>query len=351
MTTADRHGQRAEDDSAREADDKSDEQHWNEIEAEEAASARGSEGDDEPAHRFTAEGRGKDGADGDEPPADDNAEDEDQRPSQDERDDGASDEGLHNLNPKELQEQIERLQRQLASEKGRTAAERRRIVHLRDQIASAQTAQRDQDASALREQREKRQQDLDKAREEYGDVIDPLVDQIKDLESRVERLSKQEERDLASAKAQLGEALTEQKSILMQEHPDAFDLVGDKGKFTDIFLEWIEDQPAKFRRIFAENQREVVDGTGAALLLGHFKSALAQAIAEEEGAEGADVSGGGDDQQNRLQSRRERQLRGAQDSRIPSRQATSEPPKDSDDAEAHWRWFEEQERRGRIATV
>lgn len=228
--------------------------------------------------------------------------------------------------PEDLQEQLKRLQHELDTAKGRSAAKGREIKRLKADIASARRPQRtEEDDKRQKESKEK----LAAAKEEYGDVIGPLADTVAELETRIETLNAREQQDLEIKQAQLNELQSEEQSAFLAEHPDGFDLVN---KEKDRFAAWVDDQSARMRSIFAQNKTEIVNGTEAAFLLTKFKQHLT----------GSDDAPAHNSENERLQARRESQKAGSQSTRSKSARTRSSavPPKDSGDANAHWDYFD-----------
>jgi chromosome segregation ATPase len=293
--------------------EKTDEQVWQELEAEEAGKA---EGEDDDAPELQA----------------DMADETDETPSDDTDDDGEGDKpDTTGMDPEQLQAQIDRLQHSLKSEKGRTAASRREIEELNRRIGAAEKTQRtNADESHLKERREK----IKATTEEYADVIGPIAEHITDLEARLDSLTAREKADLEGMKNDLQDRMTQELGVFEKEHPDGLDTIV---KNRDTFDAWIEDQPKALRDIYAANEQAIVDGRSAALLVGMFKQALLDGNGNPAPA---------NTEQQRLSTRRERQLAGAASTRSSSRTTTtSAPPKDGADPAVHWDYFEKMDAR------
>lgn len=315
-------------DSAKKAGpgDKTDEQIWTEINAEEAEAPPT---DDDAPPTDDEVGDGTD--DVDEPDRDADG-DDDQDTSKvaggAKRNSGKDDAGD---DPKVLKEQRDRLQHAFDSQKGRLSAQDRELDRLRAELAAARAkpARTATDEDTLRQRKEK----LDRAQEEYGDVIGPVVEQITELESRLEALSAQEARQLDAQRDRYARLVEAEEAAFLAEHPDGFDLITQN---RDAFNAWIEDQPKVDRDIFTANKEEITNGTAAALLISKFK----QAIHAGEGSAPADNT-----ETDKLRSKRERQLSGARSPRTPPRQATSGgPPPEGASDEAHWEYWENRDR-------
>lgn len=273
----------------------------------------------------------------DDDPIEADADDKDEgSPDPSDDDDGDDSEGADGADPEALQKQIERLQHSLASEKGRTQASRKEIERLKSEVSEAQTKahRTPEDDDRLKASKER----LDAAKEEYGDVIGPLADTVEDLTRRFDELSKLEQRDLTAKTDRLAELKAAQESIFEKEHPDGYDLITREQA---AFAAWVDDQPADLRQIYQRNKAEIIDGAEAAYLVGMFKQSLHDAT--DAPAKTTDT--------NRLSARRARQIDGARASRAQTQQrVASVPPKDSENADAHWDYFarkeKERERRG-----
>lgn len=209
------------------------------------------------------------------------------------------------------------LEHKFNSERGRTAALQQKIERLNKQATSPDAGQKD-------ETKEARKKRLSEVAEEYGDVVAPLVETIEDLEGRAQA---DVESRRSEAQAELQAIHDEQFGKLMEQHPDGLKVVSEN---QDVFNAWIEDQPKLYRDIYASNRERIVDGTGAALLLSHFKAALFAA------------DGDGATTETSLQDRRQRQLAGAESARQTTRQTsrTTEPPANSADEQAHWDYWD-----------
>lgn len=262
--------------------------------------------------------------------------DEDGDPDED--DQGTSDDGERadapenddtKDNPEDLREQVERLKHALNSEKGRTAASRREIERLTQQLQQPSVSSADGEGDDP-SKRQELEQHLENVREEYGDVVGPLVDKIKELDSREGRWTAFEERQRQDAQSRLDAIVEQEVGKFEEEHPDGWDTLRQHGA---AFREWIDDQPKQLRDIWTENREQIVDGIGTAYLVSQFKQALQDAQGDAPEPQPS--------QENRLQDRRQRQLDGARSSRSNKRMgALRRGPPDTDDPEAIWDYFE-----------
>lgn len=209
----------------------------------------------------------------------------------------------------DLRSQNERLEQQFRSEQERAVGQQRRADRLQQELddlkrrLGANTTEDDTDDK------------LASVQEEYGDVVGPLIDQIKSLKGKVDGMSRQDERRVEQLQSEIADIEQEQIRIFHDEHPEGFGTIKAN---SELFRQWIEDQPKRYRDIFQRNMERMVDGTGAALLVSRFK----QALAEADAAQGMDV-----DPQPRTETvispRRRAQLGGARSERSRSSTPTS----------------------------
>lgn len=229
--------------------------------------------------------------------------------------------------------QVERLRHQLQSEKGRTQALTRKADNLSKEIERLNSLLNENKTTAPSKEATAK---LAKAREEYGDVIGPIADQMDAYSKRVDRITEVTSSQLDSRRQQLQELYQEQEQVFLKEHPEGHKVVHEN---FETFKTWIEDQPKDLRDAFTMNKDNIVDGSAAAYVVASFKASLQAA------ANGAAPAA---DSKSTLQARRDRQLAGSRSERSGGPSAvTSAPPPDSDDAEAHWKYFETLERKTR----
>lgn len=294
--------------------EKTEEQFWDDFDAADTG--------DEPDRSRTEPDDGTDG--------DDQAEGDDD-PEISSEDDGKGDEGkTDGKDAEQLQSQIERLQHAFESEKGRSAAFQRQAAELKAQLAKAEkSAKGDQDETV-----KKRREKLAQAEEEYGDIIGPLAERVKELDSRFDELNAREKAELSRKREEYDRRIDEEEAAFRSEHPDEFKAIVDN---RDTFNTWIEDQPKRIRDAYRANFNEIVDGKGAALVVSLFKQALLQADGSEAPAQ--------TQTDQRLSSKRQRQLDGARSTKSNSPRSSSSPSAESDDPEALWNYFDERDRR------
>jgi len=302
------------DDSAGEAD-KTDEQVWDDFEGEEKSATPREDDDVGPEPDVDAAPSGDDKTEDPLKPTDD-----DQIASAAVSDDAADPAGMES--EEEKAEKV-RLAHALRSEQGRERARQRRASKLQRQLRAADDDPQppEKDEAALKEQAEK----LAAAREEYGDVIGPVLDEVADLRADLGRRDDRDAQAMKQQRDEFEEIVAAEKAVFVKEHPDGFDTINEHRQ---VFEQWVDDQPRAMRDIYAENQQAIVDGTAASLLVGKFKDALLD-------AEGSPAPA--NEETEKLQNKRQRQLAGAQSIRnTKSQKSSSRPAADSDDLQAHW---------------
>ncbi len=318
------------DESAREADNKTDEQVWDEIETQEKA-AEPEDDHDEGIEPEQVEATGEEGLDPE-------PSDEDQIASTDDGDGAEVEANPDGMEPEAVEAQNKRLLQSFKSDQGRRKALQRKTEILERQIIAAEKRPQlsDRDETSLKDRREK----LAVAREEYGEVINPVLDEVDDLRAdqkrRDERSDERDNQAVQQDRDEFRSIVTAATEVFEDEHPDGLDVIIDN---REVFDEWVDDQRRELRDIYAKNRKFIVDGTDASYLVGMFK----QALLDVEGTPAP-----ANPETEKLQHRRQRQLAGARSIRTPSRQqASSRPAADSEDAQAHWDYFERQDREKR----
>jgi hypothetical protein len=318
---------------------------WKELAAEEAAAA----GEDPEAAELEEqleEDATIEGETGEEPGADDDDalnDDQNTAETDDGNGDGAeadSDEDTQTPTLEELQTQTKDLEQKFRSEQSRSIAQQKRADRLQKELDAIK---RRKDANGNAEQAEDRLASLS---EEYGDVVGPLVDEVKSLKGRFKDLSDADEQRTEVITEELREMQEKEIATFEETHPDGMDVVKDNA---EVFQEWIEDQPKVIRDAYTANLDRFVDGTAAALVVSHFKAALQEASqgnasqpAEGE-AETADPQAE-TQTDKRLERRRSRQLAGAAATRTTgSQKVSSDLPPDTEDEEALWKYWEAQD--------
>lgn len=296
--------------SADEADGANEEQGlWDELEAEDRADdGQDDDGqDDDTDHAFEDQ---PEPDDGDQP-----QKETDQKPA------------MPSL--EEIQAQNERLMKQLQSEKGRAKGQQSRADALQKQIEQLQARM----AAAPSESETERRERLQRTAEEYGDVVNPMLEEMDALRARLDQLSEGEQARLADLKAQADDLSQREYDKFLAVHPDGLEFIQTRPAQ---FQTWIEDQPKAVRDAFAANNDRWENGDAAAWVMGLFKEHVL-----------SNGQGGSASNQSRSGSRRSRQLAGAQTMRgSQTRQTTtSAPPADYEDPNAHWDYFERLDKR------
>jgi hypothetical protein len=306
--------------------DQSDEDIWNELAAEGAG--QNPDGDDDAALKGIGDDPEEDDAPGEDVSAaaeelDEDDLDEDGDTELDLDDDDDQQDELTRL--KEQNQQLEEENRRM---KGRQPALDRKISTLQKELDSYKNAP----PGESEEQRASRQETLNSLSNEYGDITGPLVDHIKDLEGRLDRLNESDTASRERIESELQSIEAEQQAIFDSYHEDGLSVVAEN---KDVFLGWIQDQPKKYRDIFEKNNGRLVDGAGAALLVTRFKLELMKA------------DGGSDTQtETSLLNKRARQLDGARTTRSASRKTiTEDPGRDSTDDQALWDYWDRQDKK------
>lgn len=229
----------------------------------------------------------------------------------------------------DLRAQTERLMQQLNSEQGRATGQQRRADKLQKELEELRATLAAKGSGDDSERRER----LQRTAEEYGDVVNPVLEEVNALRDRVDQLTNSERRRLTDLEGQMTDLVRGETARFHEEHPDGFDVLKQNG---GLFKEWVQDQPRAVRDAFNANYKQIVDGTSAAYVVGLFKQHLAEA--RDGGASTSSAT--------RSSAKRSRQMAGAQTMRSPTRQTTTPaPPSDLDDPQAHWDYYERMERK------
>ena len=213
----------------------------------------------------------------------------------------------------EVRKMVEGMQHDLASARGRISA----LMKQRSQPRSPGAGDADPDPEAA-----KRSEELDRAAEEYPDIVQPLVDTVKDLSEKVTAITEADE----AARADL---LAEENRILSERHPEGLDVVS---KNAPAFWAWLDSQPDEVKAVVQANSDTIVDGRGTAEVLTNFKAHLDEQTAPEP--EPGDTPPVPDKQTQK----RDLRLRGAKGTQSKGPAVSVEPAGDVDDPKAHWDW-------------
>lgn len=235
-----------------------------------------------------------------------------------------------------LQDHNARLEQKYKSAEGRAVGQQRRADGLAKELADLKKQISARNEKAGDDAGKDRSAAIASLREEYGDIANPLLDELASLRSQIGDPSEKDSRRVADIEGQLDQIEAEQLAILEEEHPDGLQLIKDNA---EAFREWIEDQPKRYRDIYARNGENFIDGTGAALVVGRFKQAIRDA--EDPGSDTTAPTEGQSETRTSESTRRQRQLEGARSTSSRSRQAAlQEPLTGNGSREDDWKYFE-----------
>lgn len=307
-------------------DNTSDEQLWDEIDAEDDAGPSEDDG--------SADDEGDDGDDeqgeGDEDEAGDLG-DEDGGDGGEETGADGGDDGEEAQPPtlEELKQASELHLQQFKSEQKRSMAQQKRADRLQkelNRITSRPAADKDKD--------DQRKQKLSELSEEYADVVGPLVEEVDVLNSRLESQTESDAIRADAIKEELGDLRQAETLKLTEAHPDYAAFMSEH---TAVFDEWIEDQPKIVRDAYSVNENNFVDGSAAAFLVSKFK----EAIAGSSQATPKPTT-------STLEKRRQHQLAGARGEKASTNQkATSDNVPEDGDWDQTWDALDAKEARKR----
>ncbi|MCG8447192.1 MAG: hypothetical protein MI753_15930 [Hyphomicrobiales bacterium] len=242
---------------------------------------------------------------------------------------------------KELRERADMAEQKFRSEQSRSIAQQRRADRLQKELDSLK--RRQQTKGKTNVEREER---LNAVSEEYGDVVNPLVDEMKDLRGRLDAQSETDQQRLETIEGELADLQATEIAKFEEEHQDGMDVIVQN---KDTFEAWIEDQPKIVRDAFQANLNGMVDGAGAAMVVSRFKAALSEAEAASAGDETKSETEAETKSQTdtKLAGRRRRQLAGAKSTRSTSPQkAAGDLPPDSGDEQAWWDYWDRKDAKG-----
>ncbi|UWQ30254.1 hypothetical protein [Leisingera sp. M523] len=238
----------------------------------------------------------------------------------------------------ELRERAEKSEQKFRSEQSRSIAQQKRADRLQKKVEALERRLKTKD-----QPNKEREERLNAVSEEYGDVVNPLVDEVKDLRGRLNDQSEADQHQLEEAKADLADLQAAETTKFEKEHEDGLDVIAQN---PGVFRDWIVDQPKIVRDAYQANLNGMVDGTGAAMVVSRFKAALSEAAAgaETQNETETDTQSHSD---TKLASRRKRQLDGAKSARSTSSQkAAGDIPPDTDDEEALWKYWDQKDAKG-----
>lgn len=311
---------------------------WDELEAEEAAANGRAADQDEDQDDFTEEdeeatGSEDDSSDADDAPDADDDDPEDTDPPEDKA--KATDDRTEDSTPtlEDLKNKTEKLQREYDLQKKRAAGQQRRAARL----------EKERDALLKRLEKFKSsdqdETDLDSVSEEYGDVVGPVVNKVKDLTARLNDTAESDKLRIEDINGELRDIQNEEIGKFEAEHPDGMDVIS---RNASVFRDWIEDQPKAIREAYEANLNAFTDGTAAALVVSRFKTALQEASQKASGEDTPPADP--NPTTSRLDKRRRNQMRGASASRSTSSQKqTGNLEPTSDDPDAWWDYWDKQD--------
>lgn len=170
--------------------------------------------------------------------------------------------------PAELRDAYQReradLEHRLRSAQGRLSAADRELAGLRNQSTQQRGAPEEpkpEDAEAAKRKGER----LASLQEEYGDIVNPLLDEIGDIRSKMDRLSAPVEQ---LTQTQRDAAHVAEIDTFAKAHPDWQSYVSDAR-----YPEWLSAQP-KAVQDAAARAVNIEDGHEAAWLLSQFKASI-----------------------------------------------------------------------------
>ena len=297
-----------------ETDERTDEQLWDELDGnDDDPNPDDLDGDD--GDRRAAAGEDEDDAPGDEPAV--SEADDDESPSSEEGE-AEEDPVLANA-PPETRKYIEKLHNDLKAAHGRVRA-------LMKGTAKRGTSA---DLKKAGEDMQKTREALEQAKTEYPDVVGPVIDRLDSIAEKVDAID-------SDSEAQRLALLEAEQNLLLERHPDAFDVIE---KNADTFREWVEDQPKRIRDAVAQNVDAIIDADAVSEVVNEFKAFLS-------GGESAPAEH--ETRNSRADHKRQRKLAGARTTRTTGQKRTVDPPPESDDPEAQWDYWERfEKRRGR----
>ncbi len=213
--------------------------------------------------------------------------------------------------PPELLKERERMEHTIRSLNGRVRALTKRHVERR--------APSDDETKALAETKKVL---ADKAGE-YPDILGPVVETIKTLETRIARFDEASEKEREALVA-------EEWNTFTSLHSDGMKVIEENAK---AFEDWIKVQPKDMRDIIDANKDAVIDGVGAAMVVSAFKEHVAAAL-EPPAPQPTTTN---------PDPRRDLQLRGANATTSRSAPVTSDPSMAEMTPEQYWAWLDKQE--------
>lgn len=226
------------------------------------------------------------------------------------------------------QRQLQALDHDSRSNRGRVSALQRETENLRKQLAAlhgaaGSTGQGQTDASDA---------DIRRLQEEYPEVARPVLQQISSLQKQLNETQRRlDQRETTETQREREQALDREEQALAQKHPD-WDKVTARPEFTA----WLATQPRYVVEAIQRNGEAIVDAEEAADVIGRFKQATGIAHAPAAAAASAPAAATATGASANLAARRQRQLESG--AAVTSRGAgpAGGPPDDFDAAFAYY---------------
>lgn len=220
------------------------------------------------------------------------------------------------------------LEQKARSAEGRAKAHQRKLEDLRRAMEKSKSPEMLLEA----------QNELRRVENEYPEVTQPLK---KALGAITDRITAEEEGRARAARTEFGEIIRTETAKLAERHPDWDTFLKQHGG--PAFAAWVDDQPRRIREALAVNGDAIVDADGAIALIDAYK----QHLGVKPAAAPASVPSAVHPTHNPLADRRQRQLAAtATPNRSGGRPTVSGIPEDGD-PQAIWDAFEAEEQRRR----
>lgn len=245
----------------------------------------------------------------------------------DERADDASDAGADDVET--LKRALEQEQVARKREAGRQTALQRQIQDLQTKLA-AQSAPPKLSEKEIKERDER----IKQLREDYPDVATPILEEVE--RRNADTAAKLEALEAAQQRQQQSESLT-QVAKLEEIHPN---YQGFFQEHQDAILQWAEtDAPVRVHRALYDNLKQLVNAEAAAEALTMFKRHAGIETPGETPPES------GTDQKLTVKRKRQQAAAAAPAISSPRMRSTGEPSEEAP-KEDHWKYWQEQERKG-----
>lgn len=225
---------------------------------------------------------------------------------------------------KALEEQNQRLEQALRSEKGRTKAKTREVETLKARINLNRDAVQRANQQASRDKA--KQTKLDETAREYPEVAAPLVAELKELKADRARETAERQAQLRADEQALADHAAAEAEVFLDEHPDGTASIKEN---RDAFKAWIRDQPERVRNAYQQNAKIIVDGKAAAMLVSRWKLELAKASAPPPKTK----------EQEQLDAKRQKQLQGAQSTKSGAAPRVTTTPGENASPEDLWDYW------------